>query len=384
MTTCRNTGLIPSDLSLSRLATNLITACTINTLSLRAVSALLGTLELQGDLLIDGDIIGNGTNSLVNFTLVSAITIAATCLQSNVPGTDLVVKSNTFFQKNVVIEGDLTVNGTIITDLVPSGVMFWFFGPTVPTGYLLCDGTAVSRFFFASLFAVLGITYGPGDGLTTFNLPDLVTDALFVRGTAAPANVNQTDAIEAHNHSVTDPGHNHLQNAHAHAVTDPGHNHTQNSHIHGITDPGHNHTQNSHIHSVTDPGHIHSITDPGHDHPDGAALSAGNSDFNGGTDPLDIDATGTNTTGITVDSATTGVSVDGTTATNNSNTTGVSVDGTTATNNSNTTGLTVDSVTATNITNVTSLTVDATTAGTGTFAAETRPVNIALMPCVKI
>jgi len=44
---------------------------------------------------------------------------------------------------------------------------------TAPAGYLLCDGTAVSRTTYADLFAVIGTTYGAGDTSTTFNVPDL-------------------------------------------------------------------------------------------------------------------------------------------------------------------------------------------------------------------
>jgi len=47
----------------------------------------------------------------------------------------------------------------------------WFTG-TAPTGWLLCDGTAVSRTTYASLFAVIGTTFGTGDDSTTFNVPD--------------------------------------------------------------------------------------------------------------------------------------------------------------------------------------------------------------------
>jgi microcystin-dependent protein len=42
-----------------------------------------------------------------------------------------------------------------------------------PTGWLLCDASAVSRTTYADLFAIIGTTYGVGDGSTTFNLPDL-------------------------------------------------------------------------------------------------------------------------------------------------------------------------------------------------------------------
>ena len=44
---------------------------------------------------------------------------------------------------------------------------------TAPDGYLLCDGSAVSRTTFADLFAVVGTTYGTGDDSTTFNVPNL-------------------------------------------------------------------------------------------------------------------------------------------------------------------------------------------------------------------
>tara|TARA_Y100001937_G_scaffold34011_1_gene48556 strand:+ start:2035 stop:2649 length:615 start_codon:yes stop_codon:yes gene_type:complete len=44
---------------------------------------------------------------------------------------------------------------------------------TAPAGYVLCDGSAISRSTFADLFAVIGTTYGAGDSSTTFNVPDL-------------------------------------------------------------------------------------------------------------------------------------------------------------------------------------------------------------------
>lgn len=46
-------------------------------------------------------------------------------------------------------------------------------GSTAPAGWLICDGAAISRTLYAGLFAVIGETYGAGDGSTTFNLPDV-------------------------------------------------------------------------------------------------------------------------------------------------------------------------------------------------------------------
>ena len=54
----------------------------------------------------------------------------------------------------------------------PAGVIIPFAGTSVPTGYLLCNGVAVSRTNYANLFAAIGTLYGAGDGSTTFNLPD--------------------------------------------------------------------------------------------------------------------------------------------------------------------------------------------------------------------
>lgn len=53
------------------------------------------------------------------------------------------------------------------------GVGKLWFTNTAPTGYLLCQGQAVSRTTYAALFAIIGTTYGVGDGSTTFNLPNL-------------------------------------------------------------------------------------------------------------------------------------------------------------------------------------------------------------------
>lgn len=57
--------------------------------------------------------------------------------------------------------------------LIPTGSVIATARSTAPTGYLLCQGQAVSRTTYAVLFAAIGTTYGNGDGTTTFNVPDL-------------------------------------------------------------------------------------------------------------------------------------------------------------------------------------------------------------------
>lgn len=116
---------------------------------------------------------------------------------------------------------------------LPVGAVIDYAGTTPPTGFLLCFGQAVSRSTYAALFAVLGTSFGAGDGSTTFNLPDLrgrvaagkddmggtaagrLTSAGGVAGATQGASggaqsVTLTEAqMPAHNHGVNDPGHRH-------------------------------------------------------------------------------------------------------------------------------------------------------------------------------
>lgn len=61
----------------------------------------------------------------------------------------------------------------LIPDFFPPGALIPYAGPSAPTGWLLCYGQAVSRSTFVGLFTIIGVTYGVGDGSTTFNLPDM-------------------------------------------------------------------------------------------------------------------------------------------------------------------------------------------------------------------
>lgn len=54
-----------------------------------------------------------------------------------------------------------------------TGTIVAFGGSAAPRGWLLCDGSAVSRTDFADLFTTIGTRWGIGDGTTTFNVPDL-------------------------------------------------------------------------------------------------------------------------------------------------------------------------------------------------------------------
>ena len=72
-------------------------------------------------------------------------------------------------------------------DFLPIGSYIQFAGSQAPEGFLVCNGGAISRTTYSKLFAVIGTTYGSGNGSTTFNLPDL-TDR-FLQGSTTSGTV---------------------------------------------------------------------------------------------------------------------------------------------------------------------------------------------------
>lgn len=106
------------------------------------------------------------------------------------------------------------------------GEVIMWAGSTAPYGYLICNGSQVSRTTYATLFGIVGTSFGQGNGTTTFHLPDL--RGRFVRGLDGGAGVDpdaagrtamntggatgnnigsvQADAFESHNHSINAVG----------------------------------------------------------------------------------------------------------------------------------------------------------------------------------
>lgn len=108
-------------------------------------------------------------------------------------------------------------NLTSETNLMPNsvspvgGVQLWTTN-TAPTGWLLCDGTAVNRTTYAALFAVIGTTYGTGDGSTTFNLPNFKGRIPVGRDAAQTEfdTLNETGGSKTHTLSASEmPSHTH-------------------------------------------------------------------------------------------------------------------------------------------------------------------------------
>jgi microcystin-dependent protein len=133
-----------------------------------------------------------------------------------------------------ITSGNSIVSNVIIppSPLMPSGTILDFAGSTAPVGFLLCDGSAISRTTFSTLFAAIGTIWGVGDGFTTFNLPNLngrttIGSGTYVDGVSGSItrSVAQTMGAEAHVLTTPQmPSHNHTQDAHNHTyfVVSPG------------------------------------------------------------------------------------------------------------------------------------------------------------------
>jgi microcystin-dependent protein len=108
----------------------------------------------------------------------------------------------------------------------PAGVILPYAGTAAPDGWLLCTGSAINRTTYSRLFNAIGIAYGAGDGVDTFNLPN--TQGVFLRGAGAQIlsglaftatrGATQTDTIQGHYHNKSETNH-------SHTYSDPGHSH---------------------------------------------------------------------------------------------------------------------------------------------------------------
>jgi microcystin-dependent protein len=186
-----------------------------------AVLVVSGTLGATRDLIVPSSnkfyAVRNattGSQSIVvktaagtGVTLANGFTQLMYCDGTNVVLASVPINST---DGNVSISGNLAVAGTISVaggNILPPGVIWEYGGATAPTGWLLCNGAAVSRATYAALFAVIGTTYGAGDTISTFNLPDrrdrvgVGAGTTYTRGQTGGAVTATTSTDGAHNHT---------------------------------------------------------------------------------------------------------------------------------------------------------------------------------------
>lgn len=268
-----------------------------------------------------------------------AIVTVVTGVASATPVDPAIPASSLVLARVVVPSGTGSITSSNIVDLRavaslknadPVGAVQMFAGATVPNGWLLCDGSAVSQTTYPALFSVIGTAYNtsggqsaPGAGL--FRLPlltgrvpvgRLASDTNFdVLGETGGASTVTLTTAEMPSHTHTQDAHNHTQNAHNH--TQDAHNHSQNGHAHTIQPDG------SHSHSVSN-----SSTIEQHKHGLPARQTASTSHTHGGTNTI---AAGMSGTDVIIDSYATPSII--TPSLNSNGSHGHTADAATATNN---------------------------------------------------
>jgi microcystin-dependent protein len=152
--------------------------------------------------------------------------------------------------------------------IIPTGLVLAYSGSTTPTGWLVCDGSAVSRTSYGALnllYSGLSYPYGAGDGSTTFNLPDL--RRRFIAGKGASDTLGFTEggnntgtayASRSMSHSHAIPGHYHSSTGAGSNLTAAGQTLSNPTNV-GVTGfvGG---SDGTHTHAISDPGHTHGMT----------------------------------------------------------------------------------------------------------------------------
>lgn len=200
----------------------------------------------------------------------------------------------------VTINGSL--NATTLSNVVNFvGLVVPYAGSSAPTGWLICDGSAVSRTTYANLFSIISTTFGTGDGSTTFGLPDLrgrvIAGIDNMGSTGTAGRLTATSITNPTTRGSTGGADTVTLNQNQCAL--PSHAHTASAAVDG-----------SHTHGTTENAHNHTLTDPGHTHQYSAPSVYGAT--SGGAGYANTPTTTTTTsklTGITLAAATTGLSI---------------------------------------------------------------------------
>lgn len=173
----------------------------------------------------------NSKNVLIVLDMVTASVSAIDGAESATPVDPVISSGQRRLARVRVTVGQTAITTTDIDDLRSYiadsrfiGEMMEYGSATPPPGWLLCDGSAVSRATYANLFNVIGTTWGAGDGSTTFNLPNRAGRAAIGTGAGAgltTRTIGQTGGAETHTLTQAETP----LKSHSHDYTDPGHSH---------------------------------------------------------------------------------------------------------------------------------------------------------------
>ena len=160
-----------------------------------------------GDFTVNGTLTATGLTDTGNMSIGGTLSVTGATTFTGIPSgpTAATGTNTTQLATTAFVNASITANPGVLT----GSLLMW---PTAsaPTGYLLCDGTAVSRSTYSTLFTLFGTTFGTGDGSTTFNLPNYTNRMPY--GTTIGSTGGSADAIlvsHTHTATVTDPGHLH-------------------------------------------------------------------------------------------------------------------------------------------------------------------------------
>lgn len=131
-----------------------------------------GTNCTAGGIAVKNGIDGNGNGALDDAEVTRTAFICSGASGSSDTPAQVLAKLETVDGAGSGLDADLLQGNTLQQVAVPTGTVIAFAGNSVPAGWLLCDGRAVSRLTYAALFSAIGVIHGPGDSVSTFNLPD--------------------------------------------------------------------------------------------------------------------------------------------------------------------------------------------------------------------
>ena len=150
-----------------------------------------------------------------NFVAIQAPSNVSSDVTLTLPSTD--GNANDVLQS----DGSGNLSFAALPQAVPTGSVHMMATTTAPSGYLKCNGAAVSRTTYADLFAIIGTTHGEGDGSSTFNVPDLRGE--FVRGWDDGKGTDNTRSFASFQHS-NNGAHSHSTSATT-TISPANHNH---------------------------------------------------------------------------------------------------------------------------------------------------------------